>query len=501
MSIKGVGSSTNSIIQSLIGMRAQLADLQRQVGTGKKSDSYAGVGLDRGFAVGLRTKASTIAAYGNTITDVGARIDLAQATLTGIFDAGQVVKSATRTSGFAIDSSGQTTDQKIAGFELEDMLGLLNTQFGDRYLFSGRATDQPAVESSARILGGDGARAGFNQIMAERKQADLGSNGLGRLVIPAAAGTVVSVSEDVAGSPFGFKLSTVTSNLTGATVTGPAGSPANVDVDLGAINPNAGETIRFSFTLPDGSSESVTLKATTSTPPAENEFTIGATTGDTATNLQAVLTSAVGKLARTSLTAASAMAAADDFFNIDAANPPQRVNGPPFDAATSLVAGTSANTVSWYTGEAGSDPARSTALARPDDSISVSYGLRANEEAIRRTIQNVAVFSAMKFSSSDADAADRYGALSERVSTALETQNGVQKIADITAELAGTKTSLQQAKERHVQTEATVENLLDQIEGVPLEEVATRILALNTRLQASLQTTTILYQTSLVNFM
>jgi flagellar hook-associated protein 3 FlgL len=77
----------------------------------------------------------------------------------------------------------------------------------------------------------------------------------------------------------------------------------------------------------------------------------------------------------------------------------------------------------------------------------------------------------------------------------------VQKIADITAELAGTKASLQQAKERHVQTEATVETLLDQIEGVPLEEVATKILALNTRLQASLQTTTILYETSLVNYM
>ena len=34
---------------------------------------------------------------------------------------------------------------------------------------------------------------------------------------------------------------------------------------------------------------------------------------------------------------------------IDAANPPQRVDGPPFDTATALVDGTAGNTVSWYT--------------------------------------------------------------------------------------------------------------------------------------------------------
>jgi flagellar hook-associated protein 3 FlgL len=157
--------------------------------------------------------------------------------------------------------------------------------------------------------------------------------------------------------------------------------------------------------------------------------------------------------------------------------------------------------VSWYIGEADSDPARSTALVRPDDSITVQYGLRANEEAIRRTIQNVAVFSVMTFSSSDPNASERYAALTQRVSAALETQTGVQKIADITAELAGSKSSLQQAKERHVQTSATIEDMLQSIEGVPIEEVATKILALDTRLQASLQTTTILYQTSLVNYM
>jgi flagellar hook-associated protein 3 FlgL len=42
--------------------------------------------------------------------------------------------------------------------------------------------------------------------------------------------------------------------------------------------------------------------------------------------------------------------------------------------------------------------------------------------------------------------------------------------------------------------------MLEDIEGVKTEEVATQILALQTRLQASLQTTAILFQTSLVNY-
>src|SRR5262245_65502664 len=84
-------------------------------------------------------------------------------------------------------------------------------------------------------MNGDGARAGFKQVVDERRQADVGS-GLGRLAISAPTATSVQVAED-AVSPFGFKLASVTSTLTGATITGPSGSPATASVDLTA-NPN-----------------------------------------------------------------------------------------------------------------------------------------------------------------------------------------------------------------------------------------------------------------------
>ena len=88
------------------------------------------------------------------------------------------------------------------------------------------------------------------------------------------------------------------------------------------------------FDLPDGTSENLTLTATTNSPPGADQFTIGATPAATAANLQGALTGAIGKLAATSLTAASAIAASNEFFDADANNPPQRVAGPPFETAT-----------------------------------------------------------------------------------------------------------------------------------------------------------------------
>ena len=46
-----------------------------------------------------------------------------------------------------------------------------------------------------------------------------------------------------------------------------------------------------------------------------------------------------------------------------------RVSGVPANTATSLAAGTAADTVIWYQGEDSADPARQSALARIDDNF------------------------------------------------------------------------------------------------------------------------------------
>jgi len=58
-------------------------------------------------------------------------------------------------------------------------------------------------------MNGTTTQAGLKTVIAERKQADLGTNGQGRLVLTQPSATSVQVAEDVAGSPFGLKLSAV----------------------------------------------------------------------------------------------------------------------------------------------------------------------------------------------------------------------------------------------------------------------------------------------------
>ncbi len=706
MSITGIGTRSALATQALGDMRTQLTDLQRQLGTGKKSATYAGLGLGRGLAVGLRSNLTALTGYRETITSLAVRLELQQTALARISNIGRDVKSATNIGPFELDPGGQTSLQKTAFTQLDEILGLLNTRAGDRYLFSGRTVDQPATASTDRIINGFGAAAGFKQVMSERNQADLGT-GTGRLVlgggatlaatlvgtgatllndaqavtngnqdlsaltsaggtlvlnsvnitinpgddelavqaaingsgagvtatfdglnqlvltsadadtpvdigagstvlaelglaagvtpptnlltqVPALSGqsmtiqvgtfppnaplniafgpapgdvstlteltavlgglaggtatvgaggnititagnttdsititgtanpatfglaastaaptTPITLSEDAAGHPFGFKLMAVTSNLTGAIVTGPAGVPPSASVGF-ATNPTAGQSLRFTFTLPDGTTENLELTATTTSPPAAGQFTIGATPAATAANFQAALNTGVTKLAATALSAASSVAAAHDFFDVGFGQPPMRVAGPPFASATALVAGTAANTVTWYTGEVGvsaSDAARQTAVARVDQSLTVAYGARANEEGLRWLVENVAVYATVTYSASDPNAQERFTALNQRLGQALAPPAGVQKVEDIEAELAGAQTTMAGATDRHKQTRLTLETMLDSIEGISKEEVAAQILAMQTQLEASLSTTAMLYRISIINYL
>ena len=492
-----VGSVSSSMLQSILDMRERLDDLQRQFGTGVKSDTYAGLGADRGISLSLRGQISAISGYDAAMAATGIRLTLAQSALTGIDNAARTVKTAAIDSAFSIDPSGQSTQQKGAMSQLDLMLGLLGTQAGDRSLFSGKAVDKPAVASTDLIINGDGIRAGLKQMIAERKLADLGASGLGRLNVTNPVAGTMRVAEDV--GPFGFKLAAVNSSLSNATVTGPAGAPPRIDVAMTG-QPAAGQTIAFSFNLPDGTSQSLTLTATTASPPGPDQFTIGANATATAANLGTALTASLSKLAATSLVAASAMAASDNFFNTAGGNPPQRVNGPPFDTATSLTAGTPADTVVWYTGDDGADPSRGTAAVQIDPSVSVSYGMRANEQALRLALQNVAAFAASTFLASDPNAKSAYTALGQRVAVGLAGAPGQQKVSDISSEIATAQTAFQSAQARHQQTSAQLQDLLGSIETVPQEQVGAQILSLQTNLQASLQTTAMLAKMSLVNF-
>jgi flagellar hook-associated protein 3 FlgL len=624
--INGIGNTSSQLSLSIQNLKSQFNDLQTQLATGKKSTVYSGMGPSEGFAIFARGQLSNLSAFKSSMTNINTTISTASTALTSFDKIATQVQSAAVSGSTIVNSSGQTTGQQTALLQLQSMREILNTQAGDRYLFSGSATDTPAVVSVDDMLNGSGANAGLKQLIAERNQADLGASGLGRLVITGPtvpAPTTVAVAEDVAGSPFGFKLNAISSSLAGSTVTGPTGSPPSVSVSLGATNPNDGDQVTFTFNLPDGTTESLKLTASTATPVPSGSFAIGATPAATAANLNAALNTAVGTLASTSLTAASAMAASDNFFNwsatttggvinnkagtpapitgatllsgaagtdslatnfgpgdtitvngttlsfvasgatgnqlnvtdsvqtlltkidsitgtstpsainggaitlnggtgsdltvassnpaafaalgfggsVAAARAPLRVGGTPLNAATSLVSGTPANTVYWYTGENGSGPARATSIARIDQTTTIQYGMRANEPAIRSALQSIAAFAAVTTSPTSANASGLVSALNHRVAITLKPQGTQQRVSDIETDLANTQVEMKNVGAQQSQAQLTLQNFIDQTESVSTDEVASQILALQTSLQASYQTTSMLAQMTLVKFL
>jgi flagellar hook-associated protein 3 FlgL len=622
MAITSIGGST-LLGQSITNIKNQLATLQVQLASGEKATTYSGMGSGEEFAIAARAQLANLTGYQNAITNVGTTINVANTALQNLTDTVNQVQEAAANGNQTLNGNGQSTSQTSAVSQLESMLSALNTQGSNGYVFSGNAVNTPAVAGADAILNGNGAQAGLTQLISERQQADLGANGLGRLVVTAPTTTSVSLSEDVAGSPFGLKLNAVTSTLTGATVTGPTGSPAAISVALGATNPNPGDQISFTFNMPDGTTQTMQLTATTTSPAPAGSFTIGATPSATATNLQSALTSSIGTLANTSLVAASAMAASSEFFDwsaaasgsavnnqatppapitgatllsgtagtdslstsfvpgdtitvngtpitfvasgatgnqvnvtdsvqtlltkidsitgttssstvsggaitlfggdnanltvtssdpaafaalgfgaaVNATPAPLRVNGPPFDTATSLVNGTAANTVDWYTGGTTTGSARATQTAQIASGVSVQYGIQANEQGIVSQLQAIAAYAAFSTSTSNPNGAAQVTALSQSVAQALEVQPGQQTIQDIQSDLANAQTTMQSVTAQQTQTQNTLQNVISQVETVSPDQVASQILALQTALQASYQTTSTLSQLSLLKYL
>ena len=157
-------------IQALVDLRAKLDDLQRQLSTGKKA-----VDLCRARRRSRRDGRPALAIVGESAATTPPPTMCRRASISrrprsaACRIISNSVKTAMMQGSYGTGAIGYNTAQTTAQFSLDEMLSLLNTRAGDHYLFSGRATDQPAVESYDHILNGDGTKAGLKQIISERE--------------------------------------------------------------------------------------------------------------------------------------------------------------------------------------------------------------------------------------------------------------------------------------------------------------------------------------------
>lgn len=272
------------------------------------------------------------------------------------------------------------------------------------------------------------------------------ASNMGRLEIGSdtATNTVTLGQQKPVSSQHGFSIAGVSGNTTNITTNLAAGA---LGVQFGAA-PVAGEAVKITLAGPDGTQREVTLTAVQGRA-GPGQFTIGTDAASTAANFAKSLNASVTEAA----------AAAEG-------NPRQSVT------------------------------------AQVDDSTRVSYGMQANESGFLRLVRTMASMSVTSYTDSP-EGRQKFDAMANRqqseMSEAHNSEHGSIEI--LTMELGVAHGTLQSSTQRHTAYKAQLDNLLSDIETVSKEDVAMELLALQTRLQASYQATSMVSKLSLVNFL
>lgn len=283
------------------------------------------------------------------------------------------------------------------------------------------------------------------------------------------------------------------------------GSPASVTVGLGspATQPAVGDRVTITLALHDGTTTTLTLNAASSADPGSTSaFAIGADPAATAANLKTALGNALKAAGSSTLTVSATARAAQDFFSGSTAAglAPRRITFDGSGNATGYAQTPRSDTVIWYRGEDTGTDARATQSAQIGASASVQIGARANEAPIRSVLAGLATVSLALPSAGDANANTTYQAIIDRAGPLLGAAATSPSVQDVVTDLSLASSRITDAASANTATKATLQDTLDGVEQASTEEVATKLLDLQNRLQASYQITASLSKLSLVNY-
>ncbi len=490
--------SVNTAYADVVRMRQQFDKLQAQLATGKAAQTLSDMGPSRGIGIGLRQQIARIDAYQDNITLVGVRLDVIDLALGRLDEIEGDARGFAATDAVGENQVNLATAQSYSTSQLDEVINLLNSNAGGRYLLAGSDTDDAPVASYDAIMNGEGGRDGFRTVVSERKAADAGVGNTGRVGV-VLAGAALTLSEDGV-HPFGLKMGSVSSESSAVSVSAPSGTPASMGLTFTSV-PNESEKTFVTLTLPDGTSSTISLAATSSTSPSAGEYELGVDAATTAANFETALNLAISDLVGGELSAASVFAAADSFFNGNG-DTIQRVNGPPFDSATALIAATSSDTVSWYDG-ASSASARASVSVRVGESAAVNYGVEANEVGFLEMMRSLAAMAVETFASTDTTSEARFDALTDRQMVRLAESNNklAGSLEVIAMELGVARNTMGNYSERLNSYKIQAETVIGDLEDAPAAEVIMGIQNLDMRLQASYQAMSLISRLSLVNYM
>lgn len=314
------------------------------------------------------------------------------------------------------------------------------------------------------------------------------------------SGGSITLSEDGVHD-FGLTLNELSTTSAGISVTQPSGTPATMSFQVNA-QPEKDDRITFKFVLPDGVETSFDLQAVPAgQTPGENQFEIGADLATTSANIKSALDASLVRLGKSEVQAASTYLASDNFINGNGESV-MRVDGPDYATATTMSVASATDTVLWYTGGESSGNPRHSVQTRVDNSTVASYGVEGNESGFVELVRALGAMAVTEFRSADDDAVARYQAMAseqyERLSDTHNAQAG--SIEVIALELGIAKVTAGDAGQRQKTYGAQLETMLAEVEAAPIEEVAASILSVQTRIEASYKSMSIISQLSLVDY-
>ena len=141
----GTFAQQNIMLQMILQLRGQANDLQAQVSTGLKSQTYSGLGATATRVANLQSSVAHQQAYLDTITTVQQRISEQSTALSTIEGIVQKFSELLPSGAFNATPSDIQTQAKALLQELGDFL---QTSDGSRYLFSGSMTSTAPFDAT-----------------------------------------------------------------------------------------------------------------------------------------------------------------------------------------------------------------------------------------------------------------------------------------------------------------------------------------------------------------
>lgn len=142
MPITRLGSLSQNNLQLFQIRTAQLklADLETQITSGKKSQTYAGISRDVPALLAAENELARIKRYEQNIVTAETRLELSEANLEGMQDITEQMKQITNVIPVNYDLVSEQAQNFLSLFA-----DLLNSQDSTRYLFGGTNTGSPPV--------------------------------------------------------------------------------------------------------------------------------------------------------------------------------------------------------------------------------------------------------------------------------------------------------------------------------------------------------------------